>query len=151
GPGLPPVSRLKQWYSNQRPNQEAIRVAELEALLEDEGRVQLRLNGELLEETTLRVRAERALREAEERISLLEAEERERADKKPAKRSGKGNAKSGASPRKRGEVSKRTQRVDGGTASKRKGDTESADGSSDAVPDGPKQSGGSSRKRGTVK
>lgn len=151
--GQPQPSRIRQYaqeVAQRYVSQE--RVSELETEVEDSERRTLRLQKELMEETALRARSERQRDEAKREVENLtvrleEAEKTINESKRPVKRANKSRQRSGTG----GTVSDGAQRVDGGTAPKRKRNPKPANGSSKAGKAGPPTVQRSARKRGTAK
>lgn len=148
----PEPSRIRRFVEAQTAQRKDTRVSDLESELEDEQRRSLRLSQQLMDETSLRCRAEKLADYRSVEIEKLKAENDE-LEKKISERTrrkpgvGKGGQRTGSG----GEVPDGPQRVDGGTTPVRKSRAKPADISSDASPPGPAKRPSSSRKRGNVK
>jgi hypothetical protein len=146
-------SRIRQYADRLlNENRTAGTLADMQVQVEDAELNALRLNRELVNETTLRVRAERAkdLAVAEleaAKRQILELEEKVNARRGRKKGSGKG----GAGTRSGGKVSDGVQRVDGRAAHERTDDPKPVDSGSDAGAGGSEVVRKSARSRGTAK
>lgn len=149
-------SRISQYAREQRSravNDDAIGV--LESEVSEAERLNLRLRKELLDETTLRVRSERELRELHNQIEDLTAELEERGQFDERAGRPQRIRKNVADDGKGKEVPPIPQRVDGSPTSERRRDVQPVDKPGgvklpQSGDDGP-SSKKSSRVRGTVK